>query len=301
MKQNGYLLITIAATLWSTLGLFANKLMDIGLTPEQIAFSRLFIGFLILALYSLIKSPKDLKISKQGAFYALLVGLICQAGYNTFYFNAIESVGVSVSAVLLYTSPLFVALFSSIIYKEKVDAIKKISLFICFTGSIIAVTGGSLKDFTSLNPVGILLGISSSIAYSCLPIITRKALNYCSSMTFIMYSFLFGAMFMTLLAKPLDIINYISNAESLLFIIGIGLVPAAIAYIFYFKGIETGLDLSIVGIISSVELVMSAILGWTILSEDFSFIKLFGILIMMYSAFLTTKSNKVSDDNLNVA
>ena len=71
---------------------------------------------------------------------------------------------------------------------------------------------------------------------------------------------------------------------------------AALAYIFYLKGIDTGIDLSLVGVLASVELVISSVLGWTILSEDFSFIKLFGVCLMMVSAYIATKSS--SDESV---
>ena len=35
--------------------------MDLGLIPEQVAFLRLFVGFLILTIYALIKNPTILK------------------------------------------------------------------------------------------------------------------------------------------------------------------------------------------------------------------------------------------------
>lgn len=289
MKQKGYTLITMAAIFWATLGLFVSNLIDTGLSPEQIAFCRLFVGFSILALYSAIKEPQNLKIKKKPLLYSILIGLVCQACFNTFYFNAIDSVGVSVAAVLLYTSPLFLALFSNIFYKEKIDRYKGISLLICFIGSIIAVTGGKL-DIDGLNFVGIILGVASAITYAFMPIFSKDALKNCESITLITYGFLFGSIFMIPVAKPLEIIPYLGNIKALTFAICIGLIPAALAYICYLKGIETGLDLSIVGVISSIELVVSAIIGWTIVGEEFSFIKLIGVSLMMFSAFIATKS-----------
>ena len=82
-------------------------------------------------------------------------------------------------------------------------------------------------------------------------------------------------------------INCLANSKALIF---------ALAYIFYLKGIDTGIDLSLVGVLASVELVISSVLGWTILSEDFSFIKLFGVCLMMVSAYIATKSS--SDESV---
>lgn len=55
----------MAAMCWATLGLFGNTLMSLGLIPEQVAFLRLFVGFLILTIYALIKNPTILKINKR--------------------------------------------------------------------------------------------------------------------------------------------------------------------------------------------------------------------------------------------
>lgn len=295
MKQKGYLFILMAALCWATLGLFGNTLMNLGLIPEQVAFLRLFVGFLILTLYSLIKNPQILKISKKGLLYALLVGLVCQAGFNMFYFNSVKTIGVSLSTVLVYTSALFIALFSRIVYKEKIDKIKQISLALCFIGAFIAVTNGRL-DFTSLNGFGLLLGVGASITYSCMPIISKTALKECNSVTLIIYGFLFGAILILPIAKPIAMINSLSNPKALIFALALGLVTATLAYIFYLKGIDTGFDLSLVGVLATLELVISSILGWTILSEDFSLIKLFGVCLMMLSAYIATKSE--SDETL---
>ena len=54
MKKKGYLFVLMAAMCWATLGLFGNTLMSLGLIPEQVAFLRLFVGFLILTIYALI-------------------------------------------------------------------------------------------------------------------------------------------------------------------------------------------------------------------------------------------------------
>lgn len=295
MKKKGYLFVLMAAMCWATLGLFGNTLMSLGLIPEQVAFLRLFVGFLILTIYALIKNPTILKINKKGFIFALLVGLVCQAGFNMFYFNYVKTIGVSLSTVLVYTSPLFIALFSRIIYKEKIDNVKKVSLALCFIGAFIAVTNGRL-DFKALNGFGLLLGVGSSITYSFMPIISKTALKYCDSVTLIIYGFLFGAILMLPIAKPVDMINCLANPKALIFSLSLGVVTAALAYIFYLKGIDTGIDLSLVGVLASVELVISSVLGWTILSEDFSFIKLFGVCLMMVSAYIATKSS--SDESV---
>lgn len=282
-KSKGYVFISIAGLLWATLGLFGKFLMGNGLTSEQVAFTRLFFGFIVLGIYSSIRTPQILKISKKGIIYSVIIGIICQAMFNLCYFKAIDIVGVSIAAVLLYTSPLFLAIFSKVCYKENITRSKLFSLILCFIGAIMAVTGGRL-DFQGLNAFGLLLGILSAIAYALMPTISKNALKEFSSSTILVYSFLFGAIFMIPSSKPWEILNYANNLDVLFCMLMLGIVPAALAYIFYATGISKGVELSVAGVVASVELVGSVIIGCTILGESFSLGKLFGVMLMLISA-----------------
>ncbi|SJQ13423.1 Uncharacterized inner membrane transporter yicL [Clostridioides difficile] len=282
-KSKGYVFIAIAGLLWATLGLFGKFLMGNGLTSEQVAFTRLFFGFIVLGVYSSIRTPQILKISKKGIIYSVIIGIICQAMFNLCYFKAIDIAGVSIAAVLLYTSPLFLAIFSRICYKENITRSKLFSLILCFIGAIMAVTGGRL-DFQGLNAFGLLLGVLSAIAYALMPTISKNALKEFSSSTILVYSFLFGAIFMIPSSRPWEILNYAKDLDVLSCMLMLGIVPAALAYIFYAAGISKGVELSVAGVVASVELVGSVIIGCTILGESFSLGKLFGVMLMLISA-----------------
>ena len=275
--------LAIAGLLWATLGLFGKFLMGNGLTSEQVAFTRLFFGFIVLGVYSSIRTPQILKINKKGIIYSVIIGIICQAMFNLCYFKAIDIAGVSIAAVLLYTSPLFLAIFSKICYKENITRSKLFSLILCFIGAIMAVTGGRL-DFQGLNAFGLLLGVLSAIAYALMPTISKNALKEFSSSTILVYSFLFGAIFMIPSSRPWEILNYAKDLDVLSCMLMLGIVPAALAYIFYAAGISKGVELSVAGVVASVELVGSVIIGCTILGESFSLGKLFGVMLMLISA-----------------
>ena len=288
---NSYAFIAMAGILWSTLGLFGNILMERGLSSEQVAFTRLFIGFIVLSLYSLIRRPEVLKINLKGLLYCGAIGIICQGLFNKCYFKAVEVTGVSIAAVLLYTSPLFLAVFSKIVYKEKMTRAKIISLILCCIGAIMAVTGGVL-DLEGINTYGIIMGIMAAITYALMPIISKNALKEFSSETILIYGFLFGAMFMIPSAKPVEMMGFVTNMNVLPYMILLGVFPAAMAYIFYAEGIARGCELSIVGVVASVELIAASIIGWTVVGEVFTIGKAIGVAIMFVSAFTAVAGNK---------
>lgn len=288
---NSYVFIAMAGILWSTLGLFGNMLMERGLSSEQVAFTRLFIGFIVLSLYSLIRRPEVLKINLKCLLYCGAIGIICQGLFNKCYFKAVEVTGVSIAAVLLYTSPLFLAVFSKIVYKEKMTRAKIISLILCCIGAIMAVTGGVL-DLKGINTYGIIMGIMAAITYALMPIISKNALKEFSSETILIYGFLFGAMFMIPSAKPVEMMGFVTDMNVLPYMTLLGVFPAAMAYIFYAEGIARGCELSIVGVVASVELIAASIIGWTVVGEVFTIGKAIGVAIMFVSAFTAVAGNK---------
>lgn len=95
----------------------------------------------------------------------------------------------------------------------------------------MAVTGGSL-NFQNLSTMGLLLGILSAIAYALMPTISKNALKEFSSSTILVYSFLFGAIFMIPSARPWEILTYAKDLNILSCMLMLGVVPAALAYIF---------------------------------------------------------------------
>ena len=67
--------------------------------------------------------PTMFKITKKGILYVFAIGIVCQFIFNIAYMGSISMVGASMAAVLLYVSPVFVAIFSKIVYKEKINKI----------------------------------------------------------------------------------------------------------------------------------------------------------------------------------
>lgn len=294
----GYLYIVMAGMFWSTIGLFTTNLNKVGLSTEEISFLRQSVGCLILVLYALIKNPSLLKISKKGLCYSIVIGIACQGFFNYCYVNSIKSAGSAVAAVLLYTSPIFITIFSKIIYKENINKIKMLSLLICVVAAILAVTGGSL-NLEDISVAGVVFGIMAAILYSLMPIISKNILDEVNNITMMIYSFLTGAL---LLITRVDFIRVgasITNISVLPNIIGFGLFSGALAYICYTTGVKNGVELSIAGVIASIELVFAQIIGWTIMGESFNYIKIIGITLMMVSALVALKSAESSTNEEN--
>ena len=288
----GYFYILLAGIFWSTLGFLVSKISDYNFSSEEIAFFRMIGGFIAISIYGNLTMPTMFKITKKGILYVLGIGIVCQLVFNISYMSSISMVGASMAAVLLYVSPVFVAIFSKIVYKEnskEINKIKILSLVFCVIGAYLAVTGGKIQ-LEGINTVGIFAGIMAAITYAMLPIFNKNALKEMDNITMSAYAFLIAAILMCFRINPVETISKIDSVKVFGYIAAIGIIPTAMSYIVYSKGILKGVELSIAGVVASIELVLSVIIGWTLLGEDFSVVKLFGVLFMVVSTFIAVKA-----------
>lgn len=293
----GYFYFALAGLFWSVIGFFTTNLSRFGLSTQEISFLRLFIGFLMFMIYVLIKDPSLLKISKKGLFFSVAIGLLCQGLFNFCYVSSIKYGGSAVAAVLLYTSPIFLTIFSKTFYKEKINKSKILSLIVCLVATFLAVTGGSLK-LQNISTLGIISGIIAAILYALMPILSKNILDEVNNLTLMIYSFLIGSIVFIPSIDFIKVCVSIIDISILPYIIGFGLFTCAFAYMFYTKGVQSGVELSVAGVIASVELVFAQIIGWTIMGEPFNLIKIFGICLMMVSAVIAIKGiNRIPNES----
>lgn len=130
----------------------------------------------------------------------------------------------------------------------------------------------------------------AAITYAMLPIFNKNALKEMDNITMSAYAFLIAAILMCFRINPVETISKIDSVKVFGYIAAIGIIPTAMSYIVYSKGILKGVELSIAGVVASIELVLLVIIGWTLLGEDFSVVKLFGVLFMVVSTFIAVKA-----------
>lgn len=291
-NYKGQVLIAVGAVIWGTQGPFAKILMENGATAIFVALVKLGIGAGIMFLAMATLRPKQLKIDGKGLLYTGVIGLFCQAGFNALYYQSVDLIGIANAAVILYTSPVFFLILSILFFKEHLTATKGISALICMLGCGIAVTGGNLS-LEGLSMLGVGMALLSSASFALMGAISKKALTCYEPMTVIAYSFMWGFLF--LLPQAWVSHSFAADLNGSLFLgaLGIGALPAALAYFFYFKGVSCGVNLSQAGVISALEMVSAVLIAWTIFCEPANIIKVFGIFLILFSIILSEYKQKM--------
>ena len=295
----GYILVLCAGILWGSIGFFVRKLNGLGVDTELTAFMRIFCAWIILIPLLLgmsLKSGRNyFKISKKGLLQCIIMGLVTQALFNLSYSGCINSVGVAMGSVLLYTAPIFVSILSRLLFKEDINARKGIALVINLLGCFIMVTGGDLSVL-KVSGIGVLLGIGAGFFYAMVTILGKFTSDEVDPFTMVFYNFLFGWISLALISNPIPKIAAVSDLHFWLLAFGYGLIPTVGSYLFYMNGISHDVELSRVPIIASVEPIIATIIGLLVFGENITLVNALGLVIVLFSIVLMNSGRKEKAD-----
>lgn len=280
-----YACVFIAGSLWGTIGLFVKLMQGYGSSSAYTSFLRMAVGFILLVIITLIKDgPKAFKVSKNTLISCVLLGFVCQAVYNVVYSNAVNTIGMSLSSVLLYTAPVFTSITSFLFFKERIGRQKLLALFINIIGCVLTVTGGHFEGL-SFAVSGLLFGVAAGFCYSLTAIFGRLAADEGSPFAVSTYNFLFATLFLAFF-HPWTTVDEPFNLPLILAGVGFALIPTALGYIVYFKGLHGITESSKVPVIASVETVIATIIGIAVFHENLRFGNIAGIVCVLGSIAL---------------
>ncbi|MEL7657192.1 MAG: DMT family transporter, partial [Bacillota bacterium] len=118
-KKMAMVLVILAASMWGTVGVSVKVLSGFGLTAIQMVVARLIVAAGFLGAYLLFTDKEKLQIDKKDIKYFLGNGILGILFFHTSYCITVQLTSLSIAAILLYTSPIFVTLLSVPIFKEK--------------------------------------------------------------------------------------------------------------------------------------------------------------------------------------
>lgn len=281
--------LLLAGILWGTIGVFVKGLSSLGADGTLTAFLRMFFAFAAILSVSLFRHGRKIILHDKAAlFYCVLLGLVSNGLFNVFYTSSIRINGMGIASVLLYTAPVFTAIASAIIFREKFSALKISALAVNIIGCILTVTGGNLS-LNSINMAGILAGLGSGFCYGMAAVIGRLAGERTDSLTVSMYSYLSALMFLVIFMRP-DISLALNEPKILGLGLLYGLIPTALAYLVYYNALKVIHDTSKVPVIASVEPVTAVLIGTLIYNEQIGTANLVGVAVVMISIIIMAKA-----------
>ena len=281
MKKLAPVFVLSAGTLWGLMGIFVRKLSTYGFSSLQIACLRILFGAALFLLITGCYRRELLKIRLRDVGLFLGMGLLSLLLFTVCYFTTINLASLSVAAILLYTSPIWVMLLSALCFREKITGRKLLCAAMAFGGCVLVSGMGSAA---SLSPMVIATGLMSAVGYGLYSIFGTFALRKYQPLTVTTYAFLFGALGAAVLCKPIEIIEVIASAPNpgglVLLLAVTAFVTAVLPYLLYTVGLSH-MRASAAAIMASIEPVVATAAGALVFGEGLTLSAFAGIALVL--------------------
>ena len=286
----GSTLIIAAGALWGTMGIFVRSLGAYGFDSIQISALRLCAAALCFLLLLLARRGRGFRLQLRDLPLFLELGVGSVGLMTCCYFAAIRMMTMSEAAILLYTSPIWVVLMSALFFHEKVTRRKLLALALAFAGcALVSGIGGG-----ELNPLGVLVGVGSGVAYGLYSILGSVALRRYPPETVSAYTFFIAAIAVLLISRSVELVQKFAAADGLagliLLTLATGAVTAFVPFLIYTIGLNR-VQASHAAILATVEPLVATVLGIIVYHEQLRTATLLGIACIL-GAILALNARK---------
>lgn len=282
----GYGLILLAAVLWGAIGLFYTALMTTYRLPAlEVIFWRALIASAALFLIQGLRQRRALILHRRDWLLFLGFGLIGVAGFYTIYIQAIALTGMGVAAVLMYTAPAWVTVFSTCLFHEQLTARKVVALVLAVSGCALV---GRVYDLAGvrLNLRGLLAGLGTGLGYSLYILFSKAATQrHYSAWTTMAYALGLGALCLLPLQNIAGLRHTLGSLPTLGWLLAMGLIPTLGGAVAFNAGLHH-LPASNASIIATLEPVVAAFLGWAMLGETLDLLQMAGAGLILIAVVL---------------
>ena len=290
-KKIYLILPIISGILYGSSGIFVRTLTQNGIDATTLLFLRFSIAIPVMVIAILATDKKQLKI-KLTDIKLLIITAMGIIGLNILYNIAMNTISLSIAAVLLSSDPVFVLIIAYLIFKEKITKSKVLSIILVLIGCILT-TGLIEGNASNVTGIGIIGGIGAAIFWAIYMMGSKKALeNGLHTYTILLYSILIN----TIILIPFTSFNQITtfvNADMLgntIFLILHSTLSFAIPYILLTVSIKY-MDSGSASIFTSgAEPLAALIFGMLFYSEIPTILMFSGIILTIIALAILSKS-----------
>jgi DME family drug/metabolite transporter len=258
--RRNYAFVVAAGICFGTTGT-TQALGPDGISSLSIGSARLLVGALFLFLYIKLAKIAASPIPK-AAMWLSALGIL---SYQLTFFSAVKQTGVAIGTVTALGSvPALTGLLDFLIYKVKPSRRWFIATVITTCGIVALGTANGVSDF---DLSGFVLAIIAGGSFGLLAVSSKRALSTGVDSTYLMFKVFSLA---AILSIPVLIFNgtsWLVTTGGAAMIIWLGLIPTALAYILYAKGLK-GIAPGVASTLILAEPATATILAAVVLNES---------------------------------
>lgn len=278
-------LAIITAVMWGIMGMFVRGLTGYAFTTFEISFFRCALAGGAYFLFLLFTKPSALKINLKGLVICLLYGAVAYSISFVSYSVAVSRIPVGVATVLMFMSPIWVAILGRFMFGEKLPKSKMVTILICLIGAVFVanlIGGGDIK----LDGIGILAGVINGVGVALQILLPKYFAKDYERDTLLVYGFLGAAVVLMFGMDFGAVSSHMSSTPTgvlLWNLFGIGILCTMVANVSCVKSTQY-VEATTTSILSALEVVVGTLVGFVVFHEHMTMLQILGAVIIVVGA-----------------
>lgn len=282
-EKKGEILVFLSTLGFGAMGVLARGVYAYHYPVLSTLSIRFLFATISMAFY-MKWSGTSFRVSLDEFKLLLLLGIIGYSNFSILYFAGVKYTGAAIVALVFSGFPVFIAIFSKLIYKKPIG--KKKSFFL-FT-SLLALVFLTGKHTHNVNVFGVFLSLTGSFFYAIYtmflehpkvkkidPVVASFYIIFLTTITLFLHSLIQGQLLLP------------SNFQILWRLLTLGIFSTSFAILTYYMGVQY-LGAIKASIMSNFEAVVSVFLAILFLGERLSLLQWFGAILMIVSIVFVT-------------
>ncbi|MBE0618464.1 MAG: EamA family transporter [Proteobacteria bacterium] len=289
-----YLKLVLTAVFWG--GTFvAGRVLSQEVPPFSAALLRFLTASGLLVPFLCLARGGLPRLTRRQAAAVSLLGLTGVFAYNAFFFAGLKTVPASRASLIIANNPVFIALFSSLAFRERLRASQVAGIALSVCGALVVIARGDpaalLSGGVHRGDLYILGCVASWVAYS---LIGKIALTDLPPLVAVTYACLIGAVFLAVPAG-LEGVHHLAlqlSPAAWVCILYLGGLGTALGFIWYYQGIRA-VGPSRAGVFINFVPVSGVLLAYLLLGETLDGSLWAGAALVIGGTWLTNRARGV--------
>lgn len=236
-----------------------------------------------------------IKINRYQLLKIIGLGFCGVYTYNLFFFYGLHYTSASRASLIVALNPALMAITAYIFYREKITSLKSSGIILCFLGASTVIFSKSPYSVLTepLNWRGDALIFGCVLSWVSYSVFCKNIIREIGPLHTVTYSIWAGAVLLTATAIATEQLNLASvhnlSAGDFFSLFYLGAIGSALAYIWYYQGIEQ-IGATRAGVFIALNPLTAVLLGAVLLNEHLTPATLIGGALIIAGILICNKT-----------
>ncbi|WP_248803086.1 DMT family transporter [Pseudomonas sp. MWU13-2100] len=273
----------------------AGRFLSSDIAPLLLASLRFLLASVILLMFIGVTRISLVLPDKKQFAQLLLLAFFGIFLYNLCFFYGLHYINASRASLIVVLNPAVFGLASWLFFKERLSVVKVLGILVCMGGAGLVIISGNRSLFESSTQtwVGDLLIFGCVLSWAVYSLFSRNLTRVLGPLTTVTYSIWLGTAMLWLATwmrgeVSLAVIEAL-NPQQLLSLVYLGGLGSALAYIWYYDGIQH-IGATRAGVFIGLNPLTAVICGALLLGEHLTLIMCLGGGLILAGIYLCNRA-----------